>query len=139
MFIFSSQPSQTLLPDCRRRCDDLQFTGKTTEERKRLEHTDGKSFNIILQVLVYADGLSKNMSFMLNIIITMGKYHVHKSKWNNSKPSLNYFKNECKKYLKHFKIINLLGNCIKPCKSLFPFKFGKILYLYLFSLSLQRP
>ncbi len=65
-------------------------------------NTDIPSQNLF-QVLVYADGLSKKMSFMLNIIITMGKYHVHKSKWNNSKPSLNCFKNECKKYLESLK------------------------------------
>ncbi len=49
----------------------------------------------------------KKMSYMLNIIITMGKYHVHKSKWNNSKPSLNDF-NECKKYLESFKSLGEL-------------------------------
>ncbi len=65
-------------------------------------NTDIPSLNMF-QILVYADGLSKKMSYMLNIIITMGKYHVHKSKWNNSKPSLNYFKNECKKYLESLK------------------------------------
>ncbi len=68
----------------------------------QVQHVPGstswsKSLNLF-QVLVYADGLSKKISFMLNIIITMGKYNVHKSKWNNSKPSLNCFKNEYKIY-----------------------------------------
>ncbi len=47
------------------------------------------------------------MLLMLNIIITMcNKYNMHKSNWNNSKHSLNCFKNECKKYLESLKNVS---------------------------------
>ncbi len=36
---------------------------------------------------------------MVNIIIIMGKYRIHLSKWKNQKPFLNCFKNELKNYV----------------------------------------
>lgn len=42
-------------------------------------------------ILLYADNLKSNISDMINIIILMGKYHIHCTKWRNSKPSFLWF------------------------------------------------
>lgn len=47
----------------------------------------------IPQVLVYTDNLTKEISDKVNIIIIMGKYHIHSCKWKNQKPSLTWFIN----------------------------------------------
>lgn len=48
--------------------------------------------------------MSKKVSKMVNIIFIMGKYHIHKNKWNNSKPNINCFKNEIKNYIASLKV-----------------------------------
>ena len=55
------------------------------------------------QVMIYTEGMSKKMSKMVNIIIIMGKNHIHKDKWKNSKPSIVCFKNEIKNYMTSLK------------------------------------
>lgn len=50
--------------------------------------------------------MSKKVSKMVNIIFIMGKYHIHKNKWNNSKPNINCFKNEIKNYIASLKVLS---------------------------------
>ena len=45
------------------------------------------------QILLYKDNLSKEFSELVNIIIVLGKYHIHSSKWKNKHPSIVWFKN----------------------------------------------
>ncbi len=54
-------------------------------------------------VMIYMNGLSKEISKMVNIIIIMGKYHIHKNKCKNSRPNIVCFKNEIKNYVTSLK------------------------------------
>lgn len=45
-------------------------------------------------ILIYKNDTAKEISNMINIIIIMGKYHIHACKWKNQRPSLIFFKNE---------------------------------------------
>lgn len=60
-----------------------------------------------LELVLYGIGkLPKNISKIVNIIIIMGKYHIHKGKWQNKTPSLATFKIEMQSYflsLSHIK------------------------------------
>ena len=57
------------------------------------------------QVMIYMEGLSKKISKMV-IIFIPGKYHIHKNKWNNSKPTINCFKNEIENYITSLKVLS---------------------------------
>ncbi len=54
----------------------------------------------------YMNGLSREISKMVNIIIIMGKYHIHKNKWKNSRPNIVCFKNEIKNYVTSLKVLS---------------------------------
>lgn len=46
----------------------------------------------VSQILIYMDGLSTMMSHVVNLIMTLAKYHIHTSKLKQSKASLHCFK-----------------------------------------------
>lgn len=60
-----------------------------------LKITDIPTFDIS-HILFYMDNLNTSVSDMINIILLLGKYHLHCSKWRNSKPSFNWFLNDFK-------------------------------------------
>lgn len=55
--------------------------------------------------MIYIDGLSKKITKMVNIILIMGKYHIHKNKWRNGKPTTECFKNEIKNDITSLKVL----------------------------------
>jgi len=59
-----------------------------------------------MQILVFMDGLPNEVSTMINVIITMGKFLIHKCKWTKCKPTINHFKNDCKVYLESLKVLS---------------------------------
>ena len=58
-----------------------------------------------MQILVFMDGLPNEVS-TINVIITMGKFLIHKCKWTKCKPTINHFKNDCKVYLESLKVLS---------------------------------
>ena len=50
------------------------------------------------QVLIYNENVPPKMSDLINIIIVLGKYHIHSCKWKGRLTSLMCFKNELNKY-----------------------------------------
>ena len=48
------------------------------------------------QILIYKNDTAKEISDTINIIMIMGKYHIHACKWKNQRPSLISYKNELK-------------------------------------------
>lgn len=52
-----------------------------------------------LEQIIYGnENLPKEIFKSCNIVIIMGKYHIHKCKWQNKNPSLTVFKIELKEY-----------------------------------------
>ena len=47
-------------------------------------------------ILFYMDNIDSSVSDLVNMIILMGKYHIHCSKWRCSKPSFVWFINDFK-------------------------------------------
>ena len=45
----------------------------------------------ISHIFFCMDNLNASVSDMINIILLLGKYHLHCCKWRNSKPSFNWF------------------------------------------------
>lgn len=57
------------------------------------------------QILIFKDGLPKEFSNMINVVMIMGKNHIHSCKWKNQKPSINWFKSVLGKYCSSLQII----------------------------------
>lgn len=87
------------------------------------------------QLMIYIGGLSKKTSKMVNIILIMGKYYMHKNKWENGKPNAVFF-NKLKNILKgimrrkisetmklQFCFLLILLKCYFLCSCLFYFHF----------------
>lgn len=69
----------------------------------------------IEDVLFYKSKLKKETSLLINLVIIMCKYHLHKSKWKKQLPNLECFKNEFKIYLFSINLVrnsNLLADKI---------------------------
>lgn len=59
----------------------------------------GTISNFKLEQIIYGnDNLPKEICKICNILIIMGKYHIHKGKWQNKKPCIIVFKGEMKEY-----------------------------------------
>lgn len=52
----------------------------------------------IPHILFYMDNINSSISDLVNIVILMGKYHIHCCKWRSVKPSFLCFINEFKLY-----------------------------------------
>lgn len=65
---------------------------------------DLKQFTIE-DILLFKSKLTKETSILINLVIIMGKYHIHKSKWRKQLPNLKCFKNEFKMYLSSTNLI----------------------------------
>ncbi len=63
-------------------------------------------------VLYYFESKSISVNFMLNLIILFGKFHIHKSKINNSKPCLKVFMVDVHSYMDSLQFIDS-----KKCKN----------------------
>lgn len=44
------------------------------------------------------DGTDKDFSFFVQLFLILGKYHIHKKKWADSKPNFEHFLAELKQY-----------------------------------------
>ncbi|XP_024122537.1 uncharacterized protein LOC112143031 [Oryzias melastigma] len=62
----------------------------------------------ISDVLIYMENLDISLVNLINIIILLGKYHIHCCKWRGNKPSFSCFLNEFKLYFKSLKCIKKL-------------------------------
>ncbi len=50
--------------------------------------------------MIYVDdyGIEKDNTYIIQLLVIMGKFHVHKIKWSGGKPNCFYFINEYKQY-----------------------------------------
>ncbi len=49
--------------------------------------------------LIYDDyGIEKDKAFIFQLLVVMGKFHLHKMKWSGGKPNCFYFINKFKQY-----------------------------------------
>ncbi len=62
-------------------------------------------------VLFYFESKSISVNFMLNLMILFGKFHIHKSKRNHSKPCLKVFMVDVHSYMDSLQFIDR-----KKCK-----------------------
>ncbi len=62
-------------------------------------------------VLFYFELKSISVNFMLNLMILFSKFHIHKSKINNSKPCLKFFMVDVHSYMDSLQFIDS-----KKCK-----------------------
>ncbi len=53
-------------------------------------------------VIIYLGdhGFDKDKAYFKQLLILMGKYHIHKMKWSGSKPDFSHFINDFKLYCK---------------------------------------
>ncbi len=49
------------------------------------------------------NNLDLEQNLVINLILMYGKYHIHKQKWSNNKPSITLFKIELKHYIEDLK------------------------------------
>ncbi len=57
------------------------------------------------QILFIRDSVPSKISDLINIVIILGKYHLHSCKWRNKPPSVIWFRNEINKYLSSLKLL----------------------------------
>lgn len=57
------------------------------------------------QILFCNENLPKELFRIYNSITIMGKYHIHKCKWQNKNPSLVVFKIELREYFASLKLL----------------------------------
>lgn len=57
------------------------------------------SFRHILFGFYIKDNILMDASFCINLLLFIGKFHIHKCKFMKSKPHFNFFKEELKMYL----------------------------------------
>ena len=69
----------------------------------------------ISHIFLYVDNLKADISDMINIIILMGKYHIHCCKWRNGKPSFDWFLNDFKLFFLSLKKIDSSKMAKKIC------------------------
>ena len=70
-------------------------------------------------VVYFMDNLEKNISDTVNLIILMGKYHIHCCRWNKTTPSFSIFIKFFTKYFQSLKMmVNINKRSIKLRKSL---------------------
>ncbi len=50
--------------------------------------------------MIYVDdyGIEKDKAYIIQLLVVMGKFHIHKTKWSGGKPIFFYFINEFKQY-----------------------------------------
>ncbi len=50
--------------------------------------------------MIYVDdyGIEKDKAYIIQLLVIMGKFHIHKMKWSGGKPNVFYFINEFKQY-----------------------------------------
>lgn len=66
-------------------------------------------------ILFYMDNLDSSISDLLNMIILLGKYHIHCCKWRSSKPSFVWFINDFKLFVSSLKKIQSTKIARKMC------------------------
>ncbi len=51
-------------------------------------------------IMIYVDdyGIEKDKVYIIQLLVIMGKFHIHKMKWSGGKPNVFYFINEFKQY-----------------------------------------
>ncbi len=76
-----------------------------------LEKTDYSCDLTSKDVLFYFESKSISVNFMLNLMILFSKFHIHKSKINNSKPCLKFFMVDVHLYMDSLQFIDS-----KKCK-----------------------
>lgn len=59
----------------------------------------------IEDILIYNSKLTRDLSLLINLIIIMGKYHIHKNKWKKQLPNVNCFKNEFRMLLSSLNLV----------------------------------
>lgn len=72
----------------------------------------------IYHILYYIDNLDSPISDLVNIIIILGKYHLHCSKWRGGKPSFPRFINEFKSFFLSPRKIQSGNMSIKICNDI---------------------
>ena len=68
-------------------------------------------------ILFYMDDVDSSVLDLVNIIILMGKYHIHYSKWRSSKPSFVWFMNDFKLFFSSMKKIKSSVIARKMCSN----------------------
>ncbi len=50
--------------------------------------------------MIYVDdyGIEKDKAYIIQLLVVMGKFHIHKMKWSGGKPNSFYFINKFKQY-----------------------------------------
>ncbi len=52
-------------------------------------------------IMYFGDhGFYKDKAHFIQLLILIGKFHIHKMKWSGSKPNLSHFRNDFKLYFK---------------------------------------
>ena len=73
-------------------------------------------FDVMLYFVFYGTG--SNITYIIQLLIILGKFHIHKSKWSGSKPCFQRFSIELKQYgtllenVKNKKAVKTF-NCLK--------------------------
>ena len=49
-------------------------------------------------IFIYFDDQDKDFCFFCQLILTMGKFHIHKNKWAKSRPNIVPFRLELHRY-----------------------------------------
>ncbi len=60
----------------------------------------------LYDIILYFEHPTLSVSDIVNVIILLGKYHIHCAKWRNSKPSFSCFINEFKVFFSSLKKLN---------------------------------
>uniref|UniRef100_A0A3P9AV59 Reverse transcriptase domain-containing protein n=1 Tax=Maylandia zebra TaxID=106582 RepID=A0A3P9AV59_9CICH len=66
---------------------------------------DGMTPLTLTQVLYNNGDPSKELSMLHKVVIIMGKYHIHKCKWQSKRPSLTVLKIELKSFLSSLELL----------------------------------
>lgn len=61
-----------------------------------------------LYFLLWKKNIEKSHIFILNLIILLGKFCIHKYKWSQRKPNITHFKTDMKIY---FETLQGLSSC----------------------------
>lgn len=63
----------------------------------------GSSFNLYYRHVIFgvfaSDGIGKDQLFAINLVILLTKFHIHKAKYSNQKPTFLVFHKEFIMYL----------------------------------------
>lgn len=90
-------------------------------------------------IIYFGDhGFDKDKAYFIQLLILMGKFHIHKMKWSGSKPNFSHFINDFKLYCKVLcnctskKAIRTHKYCKQVCYCMKWRPKKKVFFIYLF-------